>query len=309
MKYSIIILVETESDEFRPFFGLICDLLSARSAAFEVIVVANATGDFVQRSLSDREGFLPPLMVITFHKKVSSSVGLNAALKESRGELILTLSPYQELRSQDYAALLDAMSPEIDLVLPFRKIRRDPMLNILHSRLLNFALKLMVGGKIHDMGCNAKLVRRHVLEDIELYGNMFRYLPALASQKGYKIKEIECEQKKKTRKAKFYAFRLYLDRLVEIANLFFSTNFSKKPLRFFSLVGSGFILAGLAALVFIVFEKLFFSLPIGNRPLLMVAVISIVVGAQFASFGLLGEIISFVHGRSRQEYNIETILE
>ncbi len=166
----------------------------------------------------------------------------------------------------------------------------------------------MVGGKIHDMGCNAKLIRREVLEDIELYGNMLRYLPALASQKGYKIKELECEQQKKPRKAKLYSIRLYLDRLVEIVNLFFSAKFSKKPLRFFSLVGSGFSIAGLAALLLVVFERLFSSLPIGNRPLLVVAVISIVLGAQFASFGLLGEIISFVHGRSHKEYTIEKMI-
>lgn len=308
MKYSIVILVEEETNEFATFFRLICDLFSNTAKPFEIIIVANATGDFVKRSLNDHKNFTIPLVVVTFHQKVSSAVSVNAALKESRGELILTLSPYQELRSQDYVALLDAMSPEVDLVLPFRKFRHDPLLNKLHSKLLNFVLKRVVGGKIHDMGCNAKIVRRKVLEDIELYGNMFRYLPALASQKGYKIKEIECEQQKKDRKAKFYSFRLYLDRLVEIANLFFSTNFSKKPLRFFSLVGSGFSLFGFAALVFVFFERMFLSLPIGNRPLLMAAVISIVLGAQFASFGLLGEIISFVHGRSRKEYVIEKII-
>jgi hypothetical protein len=308
MKYSIVFLVEEENDEFIPFFTLICDLLSAKSAHFEVIVIANATGGFVKRCLSDLGEFSKPLMVITFHQKVSSSVGLNAAIKESCGELILTLSPYQELRSQDYSKLLDAMSLEVDIVVPFRKIRHDPLLHKLHSRLLNFALKLVVGVDIHDTGCNAKLIRRDVLEGIELYGNMVRYLPALATQKGYKIREVGCEQKKKTRKIKFYSFRLYLDRMVEIVNIFFSANFSKKPLRFFSLVGSWFSFAGLAALLFVGFQKLFLSLPIGNRPLLMVAVVSIVLGAQFASFGLLGEIISFVHGRSRKEYVIEKII-
>jgi hypothetical protein len=248
-------------------------------------------------------------MVIAFHQRVPSAACLNAALNESRGETILTLSPYQELLSTSYETLLDSLTPETDLVIPFRKRRRDPFLNKLHSKILNLVLHVVVGEKVHDTGCNAKLIRRQVFEDIDIYGNMFKYLPSLASKKGFKVKEIECEQQEKARKTRFYSSRLYLNRLVDITNLFFSTHFSKKPLRFFSLIGSSFVSFGVIALLFIGIQKLVAGVPIGNRPLLMVAIISIVAGAQFASFGLLGEIISFVHGRSRQEYTIEKIIE
>jgi hypothetical protein len=91
-------------------------------------------------------------------------------------------------------------------------------------------------------------------------------------------------------------------------NLFFSTKFSKKPLRFFNLVGASFIAAGLLALFYVGIQKAIFNVAIGARPLLMIGMIGLVGGAQLASFGLLGEIISFVHGRSRREYTIEKII-
>ena len=309
MRYTIIFLVEEESDDFAPFFRMINDLFSRKEKEFEIIVVANATGPFVKSQIGDKCVDISSPMVIAFHRRVPSAACLNAALNESRGEIILTLSPYQELLSESYETLIDSLTPETDLVIPFRKRRHDPFLNKLHSKLLNLALKLVVGEKVHDIGCNAKLFRRQVLEDIDIYGNMLKYLPSLAAQKGFKVKEIECEQQEKARKTRFYSSRLYLNRLVEITNLFFSTNFSKKPLRFFSLIGSGFVSFGVFALLFVGIQKMVAGVPIGNRPLLMVAIISIVAGAQFASFGLLGEIISFVHGRSRREYTIEEIIE
>lgn len=309
MKYSIIFLVEEESDDFASFFRMIYHLFCRKSDAFEIIIVANGTGDFVNSQIDDTKICSCPLMVIAFHQRVSSSVCLNAALKESRGEVILTLGPFQELISGHYENLLDSLKPGIDLVIPFRKNRRDPLVNKFHSRLLNLVLKVIVGETVHDIGCNAKLFRRQVLEDIDIYGNMLKYLPSLAVQKGFKILEIECQQQEKARKTRFYSFRLYLDRLVEITNLFFSTNFSKKPLRFFSLIGAGIVSIGMAALLYVGLQKMFFDVPVGDRPLLLLGIISIVAGAQFASFGLLGEIISFVHGRSRQEYTVEKVIE
>jgi len=200
------------------------------------------------------------------------------------------------------------MNHAVDLVVPYRKRRKDPILNRVHSTLLNTIVTRVIGIKIHDIGCNAKLFRREVLEGMDLYGNMYRYFPALAAQKGFKVKEVECDQVEKARKTRFYNLRLYLDRVIEILNLFFSTNFSKKPLRFFSFVGSSFMAIGIIALLYIGIQKVIFEIPIGARPLLLISMISFVGGAQIASFGLLGEIISFVHGRSHKEYTIEKIV-
>ncbi len=200
------------------------------------------------------------------------------------------------------------MTEDVDLVIPCRKRRKDPSLNRFHSQLLNKVIRRVFGIEMNDIGCNVKLMRREVLAGLELYGNMYRYLPILAFQKGFKIKEIECDQVDKVRKTSFYSWRTYLDRFIEILNLFFSTNFLKKPLRFFNLIGAGFIIAGALALLCVGLQKVILGVPLGARPLLMIGMIFLVGGAQIASFGLLAEIISFVNGRAQREYTIEKII-
>jgi hypothetical protein len=130
----------------------------------------------------------------------------------------------------------------------------------------------------------------------------------LAIQKGFKVKEVECDQVQKNRIYKIYRIREYLDRAVEIMQLFFSTKYSKKPLRFFNFIGVGLTIMGIFSLVVIGIQNLFYDQMIGNRPLLLIGMIFLVAGAQISSFGLLGEIISFVLGRHHKEYNIEKII-
>jgi hypothetical protein len=233
---------------------------------------------------------------------------LRAALGECRGTDIMVTGPYQELAPGSYRKLIGAWDEEMDIVIPYRKVRKDPFFNRLHSRMLNKMLREAVGIDIHDIGCQVKLFRREVLEGLEIYGNMYRYLPLLAAQKGYKIKEIECDQFDRPRETRFYSYKLYLNRLIEILNLFFGAKFSKKPLRFFSLLGSILMGSGVLSFMYIGLQKILYNTPIGSRPLLIVGLIALVTGSQIASFGLLGEIIAYIHGRYRKEYTIEKVI-
>jgi hypothetical protein len=308
MKYSVIFLIEEESEDFCRLFDIICKLFKDKNKESEIIIVANATENIVKSQLICLKDHLEEIKLIAFQRKVSQSLCMKVALSESSGEKILTLGPFQELSTESYEKLINSMTDEVDLVVAYRKFRKDPLINRFHSKFINKVVKMLLGVPLNDIGCNVKFMRREVLEALDLYGNMYRYFPVLAIRKGFKIREIECDQVYKIRKTRFYSLKLYLDRLTEILNLFFSTNFSKKPLRFFNIVGSTFMVLGVMALIYAGIQKLILNIPIGDRPLLIVAMISLVAGAQLASFGLLGEIISFVHGRFRKEYTIEKII-
>jgi len=308
MKYSVIFLIEEESEDFCRLFDIICKLFKDKNKEFEIIIIANATENIVKSQLICLKNHPEEIKLIAFQRKVSQSLCMKVALSESSGEKILTLGPFQELSTESYEKLIDSMIDGVDLVVAYRKSRKDPLINRLHSKFINKVVKMLLGVPLNDIGCNVKFMRREVLEALDLYGNMYRYFPVLAIRKGFKIREIECDQVYKIRKTRFYSLKLYLDRLTEILNLFFSTNFSKKPLRFFNIVGSTFMVLGVMALIYAGIQKLILNIPIGDRPLLIVAMISLVAGAQLASFGLLGEIISFVHGRFRKEYTIEKII-
>jgi len=308
MKYSILFLVEDENEEFSGFFDLIYDLFEEQGEDFEVLVIANGTEGFVRARLSSRKNHLGRLKVTAFPRKVPQAVCLQVALSECSGSLILTLGPSQELSAASYENLIHSMRDGVDLVIPCRKVRKDAILNRLHSKVLNQTVGWLLGLDLRDIGCNVKYFRREVLEGLDLYGNMYRYFPVLAAHKGFKIKEIECDQFDKPRKTRYYSLRLYLDRFSELLNLFFSTNFSKKPLRFFNMIGASFMVAGVMVLLYVGIQRVIFDVLIGARPLLMIGIISLVGGTQIVSFGFLGEIISFVYGRSRKEYTIEKII-
>ena len=133
---------------------------------------------------------------------------------------------------------------------------------------------------------------------------MYRFLPIVAAQKGFKTKEVKCEHYQERGKTGFYTPSDYVTRLIDIFTLFFITRFIKKPLRFFSSIGLGFLTIGLLLTGFLFIQRFFMNLPIGDRPALFLAILLMLVGVLVSSVGLLGEIIVFSHGRQKKDYTI-----
>jgi hypothetical protein len=162
---------------------------------------------------------------------------------------------------------------------------------------------------LHDLNCTIKLARREVLEEIKLYGNMYRYLPILAIQKGFKTKEVKCEHyQERGGKPGLSNLREYLTRTVDMLTIYFNIRFVRKPLRFFSTVGMIFLLLGIFLGGFIFFERFTMGALAGTRPILLLAIFLMVMGVQIAGVGLLGEIVVFTHGRNKKDYTIEKVI-
>jgi hypothetical protein len=308
MKYSIIFFVDKPNDEFGNFFHTICEFAEQKIEDFEILIVANRTEAFITSTMTNDIMQREPIKIIAFPGFVSQAVSLKAAVDESSGDIILAFGSDQELTEESYDKLLIKLEDDVDVVVPNRKLRKDPVIYRLHSKIFNQVIIRLIGVELNDIGCKVRYFRREVFDNIDLCEHVFKFLPMLARQKGFKIKEIECEQIEKDRIHKIYRIRKYLDSIVEIVNLFFSTKYSKKPLRFFNLIGFTLIILGGMSLIVIGINKVFFDQTIGNSPLLLIGMISLVAGTQASSFGLLGEIISFMNGRQHKEYNIEKII-
>ncbi|MEO0249302.1 MAG: hypothetical protein ABIN58_07095, partial [candidate division WOR-3 bacterium] len=153
-----------------------------------------------------------------------------------------------------------------------------------------------------------RVMRRRVLEETELYGNMYRFLPVAAARKGFRTREIPCGHLQERGATGWYGLGEYTSRLLDILTIFFNTRFIRKPLRFFSIVGTGFLVLAAAIAAYVLFQKVFFGYPIGGRSVLLLALLFAVLGVQTAGFGLLGEIIAFTHGRQKPEYTVDKII-
>ncbi len=170
-------------------------------------------------------------------------------------------------------------------------------------------IHLLTGVKYHDISCGLRLMKREVAQKIHLYGDLHRFLPLLAYERGFKVTEIQVKQSRHDAKRRVFRPGVYLRRLLDILTLFFLFKFTKKPLRFFGLVGSALSVAGAAIMGYLGLYRLLGFGAIAGRPLVILGVLLMVLGVQLFSIGLLGEIIIFTHARKVKDYSIGKILE
>jgi hypothetical protein len=161
----------------------------------------------------------------------------------------------------------------------------------------------------HDISCGMRVMKRKVAEEVHLYGDLHRFFPLLAFQRGFKVEEIPVRQSRQDLKPRIYRPGIYLRRLLDILTLLFIFKFTKKPLRFFGLIGGALFGCGSVILAYLVVYWLMDLGPISRRPILILGVLLMVLGAQLFSIGLLGEMMIFTHGRGAKDYQIKEILE
>lgn len=313
VKYSVVFLLDKQNENFLVYLNTVIEIFSSRLDSFEIIIIANGTGGFLKKLIEKQT--IPNCKIKAFEmsNKASHAVCLKSALKETKGEFIFACGAYQQITSESFMDLLDAVDDEIDIISPWRQNRFDPRFYKMQSNLFNAIVRWITGTRLHDLSCNIRVFRRKVLEETELYGNMYSFFPIYAARKGFKSKEVICKHNKehgepRLAKAGLYHLTTYINRLIDIFTLYFNTSFSKKPLRFFISIGMVFILIGVGITIFIVVQKVAYGLPIGNRPIFLLAFFFMLIGIQATSVGLLGEIIVFTHGRKKKEFVIEKII-
>jgi hypothetical protein len=308
IEYSVIVLLERPHRGFPLFIKNVYDVFSLRRVPFEILIIANGTGGFLKNEFQRLRSYFRVLSAFEFNTRTSQAVCLKAALHESRGKLVVVCGSYQEITNGSLTQLLDSLDDESDIIIPWRQARVDPWLKQLQSKIFNTVVRRIIRYDLHDFSCMVRVFRREVLEKTEIYGNMYRFLPILAGQKGFKTKEVKCQHHQEPEKILFFSVSDYVTRLIDIFTLYFNTRFAKKPLRFFSAIGMAFLLIGLFITVYVFVQKIFMGYPVGNRPILLLSIFFMVLGVQAASVGLLGEIIAFTHGRHKKEYTIEKVI-
>lgn len=312
-KYSVIFLLEDQNRDFLRFAKDMYDLFSSRPDSFEMIIIANGTGGFARNMLKGDPVFAGKIKALEMSNKASQAVCLKSILNECKGEFFVVSGAYQQLIPESYEKLLDSVDDDTDIVSPWRQHRFDPSIYKMQSSVFNAIVRWIAGFNMHDLSCNVRIFRREILEQIDLYGNMYRFLPVFSALKGFKNKEVKCEHYKEhgePRKARagLYHLSIYLSRIIDIFTLYFNTSFTKKPLRFFSSIGIVSIMIGVIINFILFLQKILYGQNMALRPMFILAIFMLVVGVQSAGIGLLGEIIAFTHGRHKKEYIIEKII-
>ena len=233
--------------------------------------------------------------ILRFAREFGETAALQLGIEKSRGDLIITLPAYFQVQPEGIHLLLDAVSAGADMVVANRSPRLDSWLNRMQSR----AFQSIIGGvseqRFHDMACGVRAMRRTVAEALPLYGDLHRFIPALALREGFRVDEVAVPQHPGDARMRVYRPGIYLRRLLDIAAFFFLAKFTEKPLRFFGLVGSLFITSGTVLSLVLLIQRVE-GQGIANRPALLLAVLLLALGVQLMGLGLVGEII--VHLRA-----------
>lgn len=166
----------------------------------------------------------------------------------------------------------------------------------------------VTGQRFNDLGCGARAMRRRVLEEITLYGDQHRFLPVLANRQGFRVVEVDLRQSSSDRYAGGYPFRDYVRRMLDIFTVFFLVRFTKKPLRFFGMVGASTFAIGALLVTWLAIDRLVFGHPLADRPALLLSSLLAVLGMQLFALGLLGELIIFTHARDIKDYQIDEVI-
>ncbi len=320
---SVVIPVFNEQDNLVPLYRELSQVLSKLNQTYEIIFVDDGSTDSSFQELSDIHAGDKSVKVIQFRRNFGQTAAFAAGFEAAQGDLILTLDADGQNDPNDIPQMLTILTEgNYDFVIGWRVNRKEPVVRRILSKVANMIISRSTHLEIHDRGCSLKLFKHEIVKNIRLYGQLHRFLPELASTIGVRIAEIPVNDRmRKSGKSKYGSItrtpRVVLD-LITVAYLL---TFFTSPMRLFGSLAmfcslSGFLIGSILALLKIYHGLVggwvgFRAYEIGNRPLLLLAILLIVIGIQLLMMGFLGEMIMRIYYESRDKpvYHIRQLLE
>lgn len=276
---------------------------------YEIVYVDDGSTDGTLRLLEQIQAKDDNVVVLSLRRNFGQTAAFAAGFDFARGDVVVTMDGDLQNDPTDIPRLLEAIK-DYDLVSGWRKKRQDTFSRTFPSKIANWLISKVTGVRLHDYGCSLKAYRRDVVKNLKLYGEMHRFIPAVASWYGVRIAEIETTHHPRLRGKSKYGISRTIKVLLDLVTVKFLQSFSTKPIQFFGPLGLFFGLAGLAISLYLTAAKLFRGIDIGGRPLLLLGALLIIVGIQFIGMGLLGEMIVRVYHESQKKpiYALKKIL-
>jgi glycosyltransferase involved in cell wall biosynthesis len=279
--------------------------------SFEIVLVDDGSRDGSPAVLAELSGAVPELVAVLLRRNYGQTAAMAAGFDASSGAVIVTLDGDLQNDPADIPLLLEQIDQGYDLVSGWRHQRQDAAVSrLLPSRLANRLIARVTGVRLHDYGCSLKAYRREVVDDLNLYGELHRFLPALAFIEGARISEVKVRHHPRRHGRSNYGIDRTLRVLMDLLTVWFMKRFLTRPMHVFGLGGLVAMTAGLVMGLWLVGEKLLLGADIGDRPLLLATVLSLLAGVQLFCFGLLAELQmrTYHESQGRPIYRVRTTL-
>lgn len=312
MKLSVVIPVYNEEENVEPLFREIKGILTCLGKSFEIITVDDGSQDGTFPVLSRLHGAEPSLKVVRLKRNFGQTAALAAGLAHAEGDIVVLMDGDLQNDPADIPALLAKLDEGNDLVAGWRHNRRDSFFNRrLPSMIANRLISWMTTVKLHDYGCTLKAMRKDVAKGLRLYGEMHRFIPAIAYERGAHVTELKVNHRPRTHGTSKYGISRTLRVVLDLLTVKFLSSYSTRPAHIFGPIGVISGLTGFALALYLTVQKLLYDLDIGSRPLLLLAVLLIFIGFQFVTMGLLGEMLARTYHESqdRPVYVVGEVLQ
>jgi glycosyltransferase involved in cell wall biosynthesis len=296
---SVVIPLLNEEESLPELHQQLSAVLSSFGRPYEIIFMDDGSRDGSLNVLTRLAEKDPTLRVISFRKNYGKSAALSVAFQAAQGEYVITMDADLQDDPKEIPALIAKLEEGYDLVSGWKKKRYDPISKTVPSKFFNYVTGKLSGIRLHDFNCGLKGYRNAVVKELPVYGEFHRFLPVLAFKMGYRITEIEVHHHpRKYGKTKFGLNR-FLNGFLDLLTVLFLSDYNRKPLHLFGTLG---LICGFAGLIINVYLTVGWlqGIWIGNRPLLLLGILLMVIGAQFFSFGLVAEMIVNATERERQ---------
>ncbi|MCP3901094.1 MAG: glycosyltransferase family 2 protein [Desulfobacteraceae bacterium] len=302
MNVSIVIPLLNEEKNLQILFDEISNVFSGSELSYEIIFVDDGSTDSSLEFLKDLQQKHSQVVVVSLRKNFGQTAAMSAGFDIAGGEIIVSMDADLQNDPNDIPILLKKIEEGFDIVTGWRFDRKDPFISRkLPSLLANKIISFSTGVKIHDYGCTLKAFKREVIENLHLYGEMHRFIPAIASAMGISITEVKVNHRPRRFGTSKYGISRTVRVILDLVTVKFLLSYSTRPIHVFGTLGlfSGGI--GFSIAAFLTFQRQFYNIGISDRPMLLLAIFLMFVGVQFVTMGLIAEMLSRTYHESQKK--------
>jgi dolichol-phosphate mannosyltransferase len=309
---SVVVPIYNEVESLPHLIEAIASTLSPTEINYELICVDDGSKDGSAELLKQLALTRPHLRAVLLRRNYGQTAAMAAGFKHARGRTIVTLDGDLQNDPADIPMLLAKLDEGYDLVTGWRKNRQDAALTrLLPSKIANWLIRQITGVHVHDYGCSLKVYRAELIADMNLYGELHRFLPALAFIEGARITELPVRHHARRHGSSKYGLGRTFRVVLDLFTIYFMKKFLTRPMHVFGLLGIISTASGIGLGLYLTILKLGFGEDIGNRPLLILAVVLLLTGIQLFCFGLLGELLmrTYHESQGRPIYRVREVVE
>lgn len=301
MTVSIVIPLYNEEENVDILHQRTKEAVDQLGLEYEILYIDDGSADRTLAKLEEIQAKDKRVVVLSLRRNFGQTAAFAAGFDFARGDVVVTMDGDLQNDPKDIPKLLELIKDH-DLVSGWRKKRKDPFFTRrLPSMIANWVIGKVTGVKLHDYGCSLKAYRRDVIKNLKLYGEMHRFIPAVASWYGVRMAEVETTHYPRLRGKSKYGLSRTVKVILDLITVKFLQSFSTKPLQFFGPIGLFSGAVGFLISLYLSIEKIFLGRPIGGRPLLLLGILLIIVGIQLIGMGLLGEMLVRVYHESQRK--------